>query len=709
VALRDDDKLIRQLSLVAFLMSLGRPVTAEEIHEAVEGYGGMTQQAFLRRFYADRCEIEAMGLRLAVERPTDDPFQGDLYALPPENYYLPPIDFDEAELSALQTCLYLLEGQFAYAEPLRLALQHLTLGRPSPLDDHTARTVAVNLLGGGYSPEVASHLIKIEAAISRRKTIRFTYYTIGRDDRSEREVDPYSLLYWGGHWYAVGFSHEREAIRVFRLSRIEGRIAFATRADHDFPPPRDFDVARYRDRAPWQLEDSGTPARIALTPTIAWWVEQMFGDYGDIETRADGSAEYTTPYGSQREIVSWILGLGPEAEVLEPPELREAVIEALRLVRDRHEAGGGRGMRVAEEAAEALPAAEPTPAGPPQRPELVVPVDRFSRLLALMTRLLSACGASAEAHISAAELRRSLNLSTQMLEDDLNLLNLINFGGGCYALFAQIEDDAVTVQKEIYGEQFSRPARLSPLEAKALLWALQFIDDRLPIGAERALSSVRGKVEDAIGAERGRPSVEVGRVHTANSEVAGALASAIREDRLLEIEYWTETRGAITRRRIEPHLLINARDAWYVVAYCHRAEAQRTFRLDRVRSAQVLEERFRRRPEMEVGPYQPWGERREPGGVMAQSASVWCSPRVARWLVEEHRSAERHTDGSVLVEIPYASEAWLVRELLKHQGEAVLFEPVRIRATVAEMAEKVLERYGPSRSKGGRPRRAPTR
>jgi len=705
VALRDDDKLIRQLSLVAFLMSQGRPVTAEEIHEAVEGYGGMTQQAFLRRFYADRCEIEAMGLRLAVERPTDDPFQGDLYALPPENYYLPPIDFDDAEVSALQTCLYLLEGQFAYAEPLRLALQHLTLGRPSPLDDHTARTVAVNLLGGGYSPEVAAHLIKIEAAISRRKTIRFTYYTIGRDDRSEREVDPYSLLYWGGHWYVVGHSHERDAIRVFRLSRIEGRIAFATRADHDFPTPRDFDLGRYRDRAPWQLEGPGASARILLTPTIAWWVDQMFGDYGTMEMRADGSGEYTTAYANQREIVSWILGLGPEAEVLEPPELREAVIETLRLVRDRHEAGGAGFRPSAEPAA----AADTAPSGPPQRPELVVPVDRFSRLLALMTRLLSACGASTEAHIPTGELRRSLNLSTQMLEDDLNLLNLINFGGGCYALYAQIEDDAVLVQKEVYGEQFARPARLSPLEAKALLWALQFIDDRLPIGAERALSSVRSKVEAAIGAERGRPSVELGRVHTANSEVADALATAIREDRLLEIEYWTEARGAITRRRIEPHLLINARDAWYVIAYCHRAEGQRTFRLDRVRSARLLDEHFSRRPGMDVGPYQPWGERREPGGVMAQSASVWCSPQVARWLVEEHRSAERHADGSVLVEIPYASEDWLVRELLKHQGEAVLFEPVRLRATVAEMADRVLERYGTSRPKGGRARRAPTR
>ena len=243
MAMRDDDKLVRQLSLVAFLMSQQRPVTADEIHEAVEGYGGMTEQAFLRRFYADRAEIEAMGLRLAVERPGDDPFQGDLYALPPENYYLPELDFDQAELSALQTCLYLLEGQFAYAEPLRLALQHLTLGRPSPLDDHAARTVSVNLLGGDYSPEVAAHLTKIESAISRRKTIRFTYYSIGRDERSEREIDPYSLLYSAGNWYMVGFSHERDATRIFRLSRIEGRITFKTRAEHDFPAPQDFDLS----------------------------------------------------------------------------------------------------------------------------------------------------------------------------------------------------------------------------------------------------------------------------------------------------------------------------------------------------------------------------------------------------------------------------------------------------------------------------------
>ena len=712
MAMRDDDKLVRQLSLVAFLMSQQRPVTADEIHEAVEGYGGMTEQAFLRRFYADRAEIEAMGLRLAVERPGDDPFQGDLYALPPENYYLPELDFDEAELSALQTCLYLLEGQFAYAEPLRLALQHLTLGRPSPLDDHAARTVSVNLLGGDYSPEVAAHLTKIESAISRRKTIRFTYYSIGRDERSEREVDPYSLLYSAGNWYMIGHSHERDASRIFRLSRIEGRITFKTRAEHDFRPPQDFDISRYRDRAPWQLEGPEQTATIALTPTIAWWVEQMFGGYGRTAISADGSGVYTTEYSNRRELVAWILGLGADAQVIGPPDLRTAVIEALELVAERHQVGGARPSPPTATSVVSVPAApepEPVATAAQGTPERVVPAERFARLLALMTRLLAACGESAEAQIPIADLRAALNLDRRVLEDDIGLLNLINFGGGCYALFAQIDGDTVVVQKETYGDRFARPARLSPLEAKALLWTLDFIGDRLPTEAGSSLSSVRAKVEAAVGGDS-LPTVELGRAQVADNGVAAAVSHAIREDRLLEIEYWTESRGAITKRTIEPHLLVNAQDAWYVVAYCRRAEAQRTFRLDRIRSALLLEERFPRRPEIAMaGPYLPWGAHPRPGETVAQSASVWCAPALARWMLEKHRSRERFSDGSVLVEIPYASEEWLVKELLKYQGDAVLFEPVALRRTVADLAEEVLGRYGAHHPSGGQRRRAPTR
>ena len=602
MAMRDDDKLVRQLSLVAFLMSQQRPVTADEIHEAVEGYGGMTEQAFLRRFYADRAEIEAMGLRLAVERPGDDPFQGDLYALPPENYYLPELDFDPAELSALQTCLYLLEGQFAYAEPLRLALQHLTLGRPSPLDDHAARTVSVNLLGGDYSPEVAAHLTKIESAISRRKTIRFTYYSIGRDERSEREVDPYCLLYSAGNWYMVGYSHEREDTRIFRLSRIEGRITFQTRAEHDFPAPQDFDLSRYRDRAPWQLDGDDRTATIALTPTIAWWVEQMFGAYGD---HLDRRRRVGRLHDRLRQpSTSWSPGSSASAPRRRSPTRRTCARPSSRPSSSSPTATRAAAARLAPPTdAPAVPPAGRPPRRPPaaaaaqQTSERVVPAERFARLLALMTRLLAACGDSAEAQIPVAELRAALNLDRRVLEDDIGLLNLINFGGGCYALYAQLEGDTVVVLKETYGDRFARPARLSPLEAKALLWALDFIGDRLPIEAGSSLSSVRAKIEAAIG-DDALPTVELGRAQVADSGVAAAVSQAIREDRLLEIDYWTESRGAITKRQIEPHLLVNAQDAWYVVAHCRRAGGQRTFRLDRIRSAILLEEHFDRRPEI---------------------------------------------------------------------------------------------------------------
>lgn len=697
MAMRDDDKLVRQLSLVAYLMSQHRPVTADEIHESVEGYGGMSEQAFLRRFYSDRSELEAMGFSLTVDRPGDDPFQGDLYALPPESYYLPPIDFDETELSALHTCLYLLEGQFAYAEPLRLALQHLTLGRPSPLDDHATRTVAVNLLGPGYSPEVAAHLTKIESAIGRRKTIRFTYYSIGRDERAQREVDPYSLLYMAGNWYMVGFSHERDATRIFRLSRIEGRITFKSRAEHDFAAPRDFDLSPYRDRAPWQLSDTVDEAVIALSPTIAWWVERMFGTYGTVAVARDGSATFTTGYGDQREIATWVLGLGAQATVLEPSSLRGAVVGALERVRDRHaeqavrdEFPTGRMDVIVR----VEPSGPPTP-GQTVAPDRVVAADRFTRLLALMTRLLASCDSSREGSVPTADLRKDLNLTQRELEDDLSLLNLINFGGGCYALFAQVDDGNVVVSKETYGEQFARPARLSPLEAKALLWAVQFIGDRLPIGDEDPLASARRKIETAIGEDH-LPPVELGRRSTTDTSVATAITNAIRDDRVLAIDYWTESRGEITSREIEPHLLVNMRDAWYVVSWCRTAEAQRTFRLDRIRSAKRTRKHFNRRAELNVGPYLPWGDRSSGREPLAQTASVWCEPSIARWLEEEHPSIERHSDGSVLVEIPFASEEWLVKELVKHQGDAVLFEPLSVRSTIAETATAMLEGYGVS-------------
>src|SRR3712207_6628822 len=280
---KDTEKLIRQLSLISYLMAERRPVTALEIRRDVEGYSGMNEDAFARRFYADRAELDSLGIQLTIERPLDGVAEQENYSLRPENFHLPPIAFTDEELASLQFALTLLDGEFAYAEPLRLALQQISWGRPSPLRAPDQRTLALGITGSAGGHELSQRLAKVETAIFRHKTITFDYYTMERDEVGSRKVDPYHLLFQGGQFYLLGRSHERDAIRVFRLSRIRGKVSYATKAEHDFKRPADFDPRPYANRAEWQYGDATKEATVWVSDRIAWQVERHFGRFGTIE------------------------------------------------------------------------------------------------------------------------------------------------------------------------------------------------------------------------------------------------------------------------------------------------------------------------------------------------------------------------------------------------------------------------------------------
>src|SRR5271168_2431649 len=312
---KDTEKLIRQLSLISYLMAERRPVTALEIRRDVEGYSGMNEDAFARRFYADRSELESLRIQLTVERPADGAAEQENYSLRPENFHLPPIAFTDKELAALQTALSLLDGEFAYAEPLRLALQQITWGRPSPLRAPEQRSVALGITASAGGHELSARLAKVETAIFRNKTIVFEYYTMERDEVGPRRVDPYHLLYQGGQFYLLGFSHERKAVRVFRLSRIRGKVSYATKAEHDFHRPAEFDPRAYANRADWQLGEEQGVARVLVCERIAWQVERHFGRFGSVrapDADSDGGSGdrvLETSYANARMLISWVLGL----------------------------------------------------------------------------------------------------------------------------------------------------------------------------------------------------------------------------------------------------------------------------------------------------------------------------------------------------------------------------------------------------------------
>ena len=324
----DTDKLIRQLSLVAFLMAERRALTARDVKSNVEGYSEMSDEAFARRFYSDRTELVALGVPLQSQR---DEFTGEeLYTLRSEQYFLPPLELRDEELAALQTSLMLLDSQFAYAEPLRLALQNLALGRPGFSEAPTATAVRVEVTDPDYSPEVAARLTKLEGAISKGRTVRFRYWAIERDEERERTLNPYALYHDAGAWYVVGRDHERDAERTFRVSRIRGEIRFATRRERDFRAP-EVELASHRGRPPWQVGEAVGEARIAVSDDTAWWVERVYGERVEVE---DGVL--TTPYADVGRLASWVLRQQGQARPIAPRELVAAVDDGLRLVLERH-------------------------------------------------------------------------------------------------------------------------------------------------------------------------------------------------------------------------------------------------------------------------------------------------------------------------------------------------------------------------------------
>src|SRR6476619_5039116 len=481
----DTDKLIRQLSLVAFLMAERRPLTARDVKGNVEGYSEMSDEAFARRFYSDRAELTALGVPLHSQR---DEFTGEeLYTLRSENYFLDRLDLKDDELAALQTALFYLDGKFAYAEPLRLALQNLALGRPGFDEMRTDTAERVRVSAPDYSPELAGRLSKLEAAISKQRTIKFAYWSPLRDKVTERTLNPYALRLDEGIWYVVGQDLDRDAVRTFRVSRIRSDIRFATRRERDFRLPAEFDVEAHRVARPWQIGSQVGIARIGVQGDTAWWVNRTLADAGTVD---DGVFE--TGYSTLGPLVSWILRQNGRAVPLDPPELREGVREALQLLRERHKGTAPQPAR--ERRAEAQPAVERQPAGP-------VAPERFGVLQALLAHLLAACGDERGTELDADELAERFSIPREELQDTLSLLNLVNFGGGCYAVYAMVDEDegVVRVDKELYGDVFRKPPRLTPLEARAIRLAIDYVGPTIAAEAHTPLDRVRKKLEETFG------------------------------------------------------------------------------------------------------------------------------------------------------------------------------------------------------------------
>ena len=300
-------KLERLLNLIAALIHTVVPLTAEEIRERVEGYGGTNDASFRRAFERDKDDLRAMGIPISVGfvPGTDPPLTG--YRIDGREYAgaVPELTPDELATLHLASNLVRVQGL-----PTDAAFWKFGGAPPAEALDEPMVALPTDASVGPLFRAVADHRIT-----------RFRY------NGQDRELEPQRLLLNRGHWYISGFDRGRQDERIFRVDRIDGQITIDERGGFvPRPSTRSDPIVRA-----WELGD-GDPveARILVDADQAIWAAHHVGSDAIVDTRPDGAVVLSLTVRNLDAFRSFVLSFLEHAEVLDPPEFRADLVEWLQ-------------------------------------------------------------------------------------------------------------------------------------------------------------------------------------------------------------------------------------------------------------------------------------------------------------------------------------------------------------------------------------------
>ncbi len=294
-------KLERLLNLLAALLATERHLSADELRERLEGYPEAAD-SWRRTFERDKDELRRMGVPLDTANVpgTNPPIAG--YRIDPKRYGN-GTELDADELAALHLAASLVRieglGEDAF---WRLG------GRETVSDDHA-----------GIVAELPAdqNLGPLFTAASERRTVTFDY------NGTERIVDAWRLSFARGHWYLSGFDHTRDDHRQFRVDRIGSVVEVG---DNYVGEPPDMPL-RLRG---WEVGD-GDPVAVSILvdESQRGWVLNEVGENTVTEETDDGSVVVTLEVHNVPAVVSFVLTMLDNAEILGPDEVRATMIERL--------------------------------------------------------------------------------------------------------------------------------------------------------------------------------------------------------------------------------------------------------------------------------------------------------------------------------------------------------------------------------------------
>jgi proteasome accessory factor B len=301
------DRVERLTNLLALLLETERPLTLVEIAGELEGQYAEKESTRRAAFERDKAALREIGVPIETTVLTGGQAGASAYWIDRTRYELRDLNLEPDEMRALQVAV-------AAVRPTqgREALWKLGL---DTIDGDVAGDVAVT----ATVPELPG-LPALREAAARRRVVTFAYHGRGR------RLDPYGLLLRAGFWYVVGRDHTSDEPRTYRVDRIEGAVEIDEGST--FERPADVDVRAAFPSDPKELGPGagGATATVRVDRARAAGVERELGSARVLRRGADGSIDVTVPCANVAAFRSWVLGLLDHAEVLEPPDVRAAVV-----------------------------------------------------------------------------------------------------------------------------------------------------------------------------------------------------------------------------------------------------------------------------------------------------------------------------------------------------------------------------------------------
>lgn len=319
-------KVERLMNLVIALLSTRGYLTAERIRANVAGYGDQTDEAFSRMFERDKSELRDLGIPLETGRISAfEPTEG--YRIKPDAYALPDIDLtpDEAAAVAVATTLWESPERITATQSALLKLR--AAGVDVDPGDGVAITTSVGPAGLRGSEEVLGVLF---SAIDFRQAVQFNHRPTMMEPYVARTMEPWGVVTARGRWYLVGHDRDRDATRIFRLSRIADVKAVG--AQGAFTRPDGVDLRAVVEASIGAAVGglSGAVARVWVADRHATALRRAGRVTGRREIGGRHGDVIELDVGGADELAREIAGYGRDALVLEPDSLRADVVARLR-------------------------------------------------------------------------------------------------------------------------------------------------------------------------------------------------------------------------------------------------------------------------------------------------------------------------------------------------------------------------------------------